>query len=83
MRTTLDLPEPLFRRAKLAAVQRRLTLKDLVALALQRELDGPAPAARRMTAPPVPLATTPAAPALTNAQIAALLDKEDLAKSGR
>ncbi len=38
MRTTLDLPEDLLRRAKIAAVQRRSTLRDLVASGLRREL---------------------------------------------
>jgi hypothetical protein len=38
MRTTLDLPEDLLRQAKIAAVQRRSTLRDLVASGLRREL---------------------------------------------
>lgn len=38
MRTTLDLPEELLRQAKIAAVQRGSTLRDLVAAALRREL---------------------------------------------
>jgi len=38
MRTTIDLPEELLRQAKIAAVQRGSTLRDLVAAALRREL---------------------------------------------
>ena len=38
MRTTLDLPDDLLRQAKIAAVQRRSTLRDLVANGLRREL---------------------------------------------
>jgi hypothetical protein len=38
MRTTLDLPEDLLRQAKIAAVKRRSTLRDLVASGLRREL---------------------------------------------
>ncbi len=38
MRTTLDLPDDLLRRAKIAAVERGTTLRDLVGQALTREL---------------------------------------------
>jgi len=38
MRTTLDLPDDLLRQAKIAAVQRGSSLRDLVATALRREL---------------------------------------------
>ena len=41
MRTTLDLPDALARRAKLAAASRGVTLKTLMMEALARELDGP------------------------------------------
>jgi len=43
MRTTLDLPEELLRRAKIAAVERGCTLRALFARALERELRQPAP----------------------------------------
>ena len=39
MRTTLELPDAVARRAKLAAVRRDMSLKDLVVAALERELD--------------------------------------------
>ena len=39
MRTTLDLPDAVARRAKLAAVHRNVSLKDLVVTALEHELD--------------------------------------------
>jgi hypothetical protein len=83
MRTTVELPEPLFHRAKLAALQRRLSLKGLITVALQRELDAGQPAAARMTAPPITLNTTPQAPAFTNAELAGLMDEQELAKAGR
>lgn len=38
MRTTIDLPEEVFRRAKIAAIERGTTLRELVGLALAREL---------------------------------------------
>jgi len=40
MRTTLDLPDNLMRRAKIAAVERGTTLRELVGAALERELSG-------------------------------------------
>ncbi len=39
MRTTLDLPDAVARRAKLAALRRNMSLKDLIVTALERELD--------------------------------------------
>jgi hypothetical protein len=38
MRTTLDLPDDLMKRAKIAAVKRGSSLRDLVAEALSRLL---------------------------------------------
>ena len=40
MKTTLDIPDPLFRRAKSTAAQRGQTLKELVTEALQEKLAG-------------------------------------------
>ena len=47
MRTTINLPDPLFRRAKATAAMRGVSLKDLVITALERETEPEAP-------PPVP-----------------------------
>lgn len=56
MRTTLDLPEDILRRAKIAAVERGSSLRQLVADALRHELDGGAiKIRRRMSSPPVTL----------------------------
>lgn len=41
MRTTLDLPDDLLRRAKIAAVERGCTLRALFTQALERELNQP------------------------------------------
>ena len=50
MRTTIDLPDPLFREAKAVAALRDQTLKDVVVRALRRELrDGRGAPARRRT----------------------------------
>lgn len=46
MKTTLEMPDELFRRAKTTAAQRGQSLKQLVTVALERELAGPAPGTR-------------------------------------
>lgn len=56
MRTTLDLPDDILRRAKIAAVERGSSLRQLVTDALRHEIEGPAPSVRsRMTVPPIKL----------------------------
>lgn len=40
MKTTLEIPDPLFRRAKARAAERGQTLKQLVTEALQEKLAG-------------------------------------------
>lgn len=56
MRTTLDLPDDILRRAKIAAVERGSSLRQLVTDALRREIEGTAPSTRRrMTSPPITL----------------------------
>ena len=56
MRTTLELPDVIARRAKLAAVRRDMSLKDLVVVALERELDagGSKPDGRPLHFPLIP-----------------------------
>ena len=56
MRTTLDLPDDILRRAKIKAVERGSTLRQLVIDALQHEMAGAERAAKRLTRPPVKLA---------------------------
>jgi len=61
MRTTIDLPDPLFRAAKMRAVERGTTLKQLVAGFIEAGLRGPSvplPADRRQR-PPLPAAIVP------------------------
>ncbi len=79
MRTTLDLPDDLLRRAKIAAVERGTTLRGLVGAALERELAIPrskAPRPRR-TRFPIFSSRAPGSLALTNAAIARLEAEED------
>lgn len=57
MRTTLDLPDDVLRRAKIAAIERGSSLRQLVTDALRHEIEGAAPSVRRrMTRPPITLA---------------------------
>jgi hypothetical protein len=41
MKTTLEIPDPLFRQAKQRAAARRVSLRALVISGLQRELSAP------------------------------------------
>jgi len=41
MKTTVDLPEEILRKAKIAAVERKTTLKDLICKSLLREINSP------------------------------------------
>lgn len=56
MRTTLDLPDDILRRAKIAAVERGSTLRQLVIDALQREMTGPERPRKRLLRAPIKLA---------------------------
>ena len=47
MRTTVDLPDELYRRAKAEAALRGRKLKDLVEEGLRRVLEAPEPETRR------------------------------------
>lgn len=57
MRTTLDLPDDILRRAKITAVERGSSLRQLVIDALKHEMEQPSRSSRRrLTSPPVKLA---------------------------
>ena len=87
MRTTLDLPDELLKRAKIEAVERGTTLRDLVGAALERELRhpaGPAPEpARKRARFPIFGSKAPGSLRLTGAGIARLEAKEDVRRHGR
>ncbi len=79
MRSTFDLPDSLVKRAKIAAVKRGSTLRDLVAEGLRRVLADEQYATRkRMTEAPVKLPAGHAIPVLSNEEIATLFDHEEL-----
>jgi hypothetical protein len=79
MRTTFDLPDDLMRRAKIAAVKRGSSLRDLVAEAICRLLAEPsAPRRQRMTEVPIKLPAGHTIPVRSNSELAQLFDQEDL-----
>jgi hypothetical protein len=41
MKTTIDIPEPLYKKVKIRAVERGQTLKQIVLTSLERELEAP------------------------------------------
>ncbi len=89
MRTTLDLPDETFRQLKSHAALSGLKLKELVTQLIERGLAAgvTAPMSVQQPSPP-PVAIerlpgSPLAPALTNAQLHAILDDEDLAQYDR
>lgn len=92
MRTTLDIPDPLFKEVKTRAVQQGVTLKELVASYIEAGLRNPsvpkntAATGGKLHPLPVGIARIPDAPlhpAMTNAEIYAILDAEDLGEYTR
>ncbi len=86
MRTTLDLPDELMRRAKIAAVERGTTLRELVGAALERELTTPpasAAAAPRRLRQPVFKSVRPGKLKLTNEDIRKIESDDDRRRHGR
>ncbi|MCX6975437.1 MAG: hypothetical protein NTZ94_14340 [Verrucomicrobia bacterium] len=84
MRTTIDLPEDLFREAKTRAVQQGTTLKNLMTQFILSGLALQEPSsklvARRMP-PPVAIRRIPGQSprsALSNRELYAILDAEDI-----
>ena len=99
MRTTLGLPDETFRQLKAQAALNGLKLKELVTQLIQRGLaagvNAPMPdrqpnplrgALARFTAYPIPIAREAdgtVTPHLSNAELHAILDDEDLAQYQR
>jgi hypothetical protein len=79
VRTTIELPTPLFRDVKAATAARGTTLKQFITEAVRRALTSPNEA-RRMECPPVPRGKR-AVRARSNREIAALFEDEDLRKA--
>jgi len=80
MRTTLDLPDQLARRAKLAAVRRGVPFKQLVAEALEQQLEsGKSKSANSTLSLPLIRSRDPGSMKLSPDQIDAILLREEIA----
>lgn len=83
MRTTLDLPDPLMREVKARAALEGLKFKEyfanLVQAALQRPV-GSAAATQRSAVPVFNRAHAQPMPAMSNAQLSAIMDAQDAAR---
>ena len=79
MRTTVDLPDPLFRRVKAVASLRGLSLKEFISHALEHELEAVDAklTSNRISLPIVP-SRRPGSVNVTPERIAALLEADDL-----
>jgi len=84
MRTTLDLPDELLKRAKIEAVERGIPLKELVGSALAKELGGVAFRRRPARRLSFPLFTSraPGSLDLTSEDLSRAEWEEDLRRHG-
>lgn len=84
MRTTLDLPDALLRRAKIAAVERGTTLRELVSAALSKELGLPpeGPSAQRRATFPIFGSVSPGSLNLSGADLDEAEAQEDKSRHG-
>jgi hypothetical protein len=79
MRTTFDLPDDLMKRAKIAAVKRGSSLRDLVAEALRGLLaEQSSPKSKRMIEAPIKLPPGHTIPIRSNSEMAQLFDQEEI-----
>ena len=85
MRTTLDLPDPVFRDLKMKAAREGVTLKVLLTAMVEKELYAkPEPAAKpvRSPLPPPRESNGIVIPSLTNAEIDEIFLREDMERAG-
>ena len=79
MRTTVDLSDDLFRKAKAVSSLRGLSLKQFITKAIEHELQGnPIRLDRQRVTLPLVKSRNPGGLAITPEQIATLLEAEDL-----
>jgi len=81
MRTTIELPDPLFRVAKTLANQKGISLKEFFTEALDRAVNAPSSHSNRMERPPIAMAKGKRIPVRSNAELGAILENEELSKS--
>lgn len=72
MRTTVDIPDPVYRRLKAKAALEGGTVKQIILTAVQKELGATRESGRRVK-PPLLKADSPGSLRLTNARINAIL----------
>lgn len=86
MRTTIELPDPMFRQVKARAAMDGLTLKELIARYVEQGLrqgQPLAPVRRRSELPVARAATGRRLPELSNAELHRLLEEEEETADGR
>ena len=87
MKTTLEIPNPLFKKVKVQAAMEGLKLKDVVASALSAYLTRPRPPSKEAVKPcPFPLVRGKAGllmKQMNSETIAELQEKEDFERHGR
>jgi hypothetical protein len=86
VKTTLEIPDPLFRRVKAQAAVEGLKLKEVVASALAAYLIRPRPVSKNVRPCPFPLIrgkTGTIMKQMNNETIAMLQEKEDLERHRR
>ena len=77
MKTTIEIPEPLFRQAKARAAMDGLSLRDLFVRGLQLALQNPPTTQNKHKANFPLIHASENAPRLTDEQVAAALNVED------
>jgi hypothetical protein len=84
MRTTLDLPDDLLKRAKIEAVERGTSLRELIGAALERELSGASDSKPRRKRARFPIfdSKAPGSLRLSKTGIAKLESDEDVRRHG-
>jgi hypothetical protein len=76
MKTTIEIPEPLFRQAKAKAAMDGLTLRDLFVRGLQLAVQTPSTSTKHRAAFPL-IRAAKSAPRLTDEQIYAALNTDE------
>ena len=82
VRTTIELPDGLFRAAKTLSVAGGQTLKEFFTAAVERAVrEASDLGSRRMIRPPIRGGDGPPIPARSNRELAAVLEDDDLDKA--
>jgi hypothetical protein len=85
VRTTLDLPDPVFRDLKIKAAAEGVTLKELLTGFVEKGLYGPTKPEKKPIRSPLPTPRQSSGhviPSLTNAEIDEIFLREDMERAG-